>query len=237
LLRHKPILTQEDERYVHPTFTIPEAAQSLAIDEWKLLSWYSGKAPLLVPSGWYRSGSIALLSFRDVEEAYKVHLLHTKFNFSFQSIRRFMRNARHETGSEHPLTLPDQEILVFGSLVLRTKGRGRRKPQVMSLDGTPSFYIAEVVKQWGKRIVSNRKKHQYQIFPWRYAKDDDRTRPVVMDPTVMSGRLVVKGTRIPVNILWGRKRSGESLKYLAQDYGIKFDLVQNALRHLDKEAA
>jgi uncharacterized protein (DUF433 family) len=49
---------------------------------------------------------------------------------------------------------------------------------------------------------------------------------------IMSGRLVVIGTRIPVTVLWGRKRAGVAVDEIAKDYGLDSGIVQQALTHI-----
>jgi len=71
------------------------------------------------------------------------------------------------------------------------------------------------------------------IYPWRYAATDRVSRPVSMNPKIMSGRLVISGTRIPVNVILGRKRSGAKVAEIAKDYGLDSDTVQKALAHID----
>jgi uncharacterized protein (DUF433 family) len=56
---------------------------------------------------------------------------------------------------------------------------------------------------------------------------------VSLDPDVMSGRLVVTGTRIPVSILLRRKLDGEPPEKIAEDYKISADLVKKALQHIE----
>jgi len=48
----------------------------------------------------------------------------------------------------------------------------------------------------------------------------------------MSGRLVVVGTRIPVNTLLGSKRAGETIEDIANDYNLKPEVVEKALIHV-----
>jgi len=43
---------------------------------------------------------------------------------------------------------------------------------------------------------------------------------------------VVIGTRIPVKVLWRRSLSGESIPFIAKDYGIEESAVRNALMHV-----
>jgi len=231
--RFKPIRQRGQHIETLPSFTIPEAAVFLAIPRRTLFDWYVGQNPALKPSGSY--GDISLLSFRDVEEAYKLHILRDKEHFSLQYLRDALSEARKHCGSEHPLI--DDDIVVMNKLVMNIPGRGRRPRKSIGL-ASPERpdYFPEVVKTWGKRIVTDRR-GGITIFPWRYFETDDKSRPVSMNADVMSGRLVVTGTRIPVNILWGRSLSGESAETLAKDYHIGTDLVRNALKHIDKDAA
>jgi uncharacterized protein (DUF433 family) len=238
VLRHKPVRQPDQELNALPTYTIPEAAQALAIPIRTLFAWYRGDNPVLKPSGQY--GDIALLSFWDLEEAYKVHMLRSevrKYRLSLQYLREAMTEARERSGSAHPFIDHEREIALFfekrkNRLIWSYPGKGRRRRRSLAL-ASPELagYIPEVVKAWGERIKSGK-----QIFPWRYFATDKTTRPVSLDPEVMSGRLVVIGTRIPVEVLWRRKQSGEKSERIAKDYGISEALVQNALSHIEKDA-
>ena len=238
VLRHKPVRQPNQELNTLPTYTIPEAAQALAIPVRTLFAWYRGENPVLKSSGQY--GDIALLSFRDLEEVYKIHILRSKsrkYRFSLQYLREAMTEARERSGSAHPFIDHEREIAMFfekkkNRLIWSYPGRGRRRRRSIAL-ASPEIaaYIPEVVKVWGERIKSGK-----QIFPWRYFATDETTRPVSLDPEVMSGRLVVIGTRIPVEVLWRRKQSGEKPERIARDYGISHRLVQNALSHIEKNA-
>jgi hypothetical protein len=85
----------------------------------RLFAWYAGERPILRPSGFV--GKVALLSFEDLEEAYKVQLLRSKHAKSLQYLRNAMRDAREKTGSNHPLLT--HEIDVMARLALITPGR------------------------------------------------------------------------------------------------------------------
>ena len=227
VLKNKPIRAPKQPLAELPTYTIPEAATFLAMNTSTLWDWYAGENPILKPSGYVRN--IMLLSFHDLEEAYKVHLLRSIHHKSLQYLRKAMQDAREKTGSEHPLL--DHEIDVMKYLALIVPGRGRRKRKAVTLGGAPvPDYIPEVVKAWGVRIS---KTHD-EIFPWRYATSEDKSTPVSMNPEVMSGRLVLTGTRIPVNMLWGRRLAGEKVEEIAEDYRIDAQQVRQALAHIDQ---
>jgi uncharacterized protein (DUF433 family) len=209
------------------TYTIPEAAAFLAIPRRTLASWYEGEDPILKASGRY--GSAHLLSYRDLEEAYRIYLLRQRFKFSFQFLRRSMRNARRMFRSQHPLQRADAIKECLQDLVYDKPARGSRPRTVTSLGKKPGQeVIQEVANLFSERIETGK-----FIFPWRFAATDHESRPVSMNPRIMSGRLVLTGTRIPVKVLWARKRAGQAVDEIAADYGLDRSVVQQALTHID----
>ena len=228
VLRHKPMRQPRQDITTLPTYTIPEAARFLAIRERKLLSWYEGDEPILKASGKY-GDSIHLLSYRDLEEAYRVHLLRERYNFSLQFLRRAMRNARKMFRTTHPLRHADAVKKCMKDLVYDKPARGKSPRAVVSLGKKPGQQIVEEFADlFAERIVTDK-----VIYPWRFAATDRETKPVSLNPRIMSGRLVISGTRIPVRVLWGRKRSGAKLDEIARDYGVDSDTIQKALTHFD----
>lgn len=226
MLKHKPARRPGQDIRTLPTYTIPEAAAFLAIPRRTLASWYEGEDPILKASG--RIGTTHLLSYRDLEEAYRLYLLRERFHFSFQFLRWSMRNARRMFRSQHPLQRADAVKECLQDLVYDKPSRGKRPRTITSLGKTPGQeLIQEVANLFAERIDTGR-----FIFPWRFAATDHESRPVSMNPRIMSGRLVVTGTRIPVKVLWGRRRAGADVDEIAADYGLDSKTVQQALTHI-----
>jgi uncharacterized protein (DUF433 family) len=226
MLKHKPARQPGQDIRTLPTYTIPEAAAFLAIKRRTLFSWYEGDGPILKASGTY--GLVHLLSYRDLEEAYRVYLLRERFHFSLQFLRRSMRNARQMFRSQHPLQRADAIKECLQDLVYDKPARGASPRTITSLGKKPGQQLVEeVANMFAERIEAGR-----FIFPWRFAATDHQSRPVSMNPRIMSGRLVVIGTRIPVTVLWGRKRAGANVEEIAKDYGLDTDTVEKALTHI-----
>ena len=236
MLSNKPTRKPRQDVRTLPTYTLPEAAAILAINRWTLAEWYDEPNPLLKASGTYLdNGNIKLLSFRDLEEVYKVHLLRTVHRKSMQYLQRALVDVRDLTGSEHPLL--DYTILVFKHLALDMPARGKRPRKMIPLGPSAqmSLYIPDVVETWGKRIVTDSKGKGEQIFPWKEAATDEVSRPVSIHANVLSGRLVVTGTRIPVEVLKGYYEAGRSVEKIAELYKLDVDIVRKALHHLEPQ--
>jgi len=226
MLTNKPTRKPRQLIQTVPTYTIPEAAAFLAINQRTLFSWYEGHEPILKASGFY--GDIHLLSYRDLEEAYRVYLLRERFGFSLQFLRVSMRNARAMFRSQHPLQRVDAVKEWLQDLIYEQPARGGKPRTVTSLGQHPGQrVIKEVADMFSERIDN-----EGFIFPWRFASTDRTSRPVSINPNIMSGRLVVSGTRIPVIALLESKRSGMKVPEIARDYGLDTETVEKALIHI-----
>jgi len=130
--------------------------------------------------------------------------------------------------SQHPLQRADAVKECLKDLVYDKPARGKNPRTITSLGQKPGQQVVkEVVDLFAERIVAGE-----FIFPWRFAATDHDSRPVSMNPNIMSGRLVVAGTRIPVNVLLGSKRAGETIEEIAKDYGLEREIVEKALIHI-----
>lgn len=54
---------------------------------------------------------------------------------------------------------------------------------------------------------------------------------VVVDPTVRFGKPVIRGTRVPVEVVIGKLAGGMTVDAVADEYGITGDDVRAALRY------
>ncbi len=226
MLKNKPSRKPGQDLRTVPTYTIPEASEFLAIPSRTMFSWYEGDEPILKASATY--GIIHLLSYRDIEEAYRVYLLREKFQFSLQFLRKSMRNARKMFKSQHPLQRTDAVKECLKDLVYDKRAHGENPRTITSLGQIPGQQsFKEVVDMFAERIEEGG-----FIYPWRFASTDHDSRPVSMNPNIMSGRLVVVDTRIPVNTLLGYKRAGETIVQIANDYSLDPEVVEKALIHI-----
>ncbi|MGC1869827.1 MAG: DUF433 domain-containing protein [Acidobacteriaceae bacterium] len=225
MITKKPARKPGQSVQMVPTYTIPEASSFLAINTRTLFSWYEGNDPILKASG--VAGSIHLLSYRDLEEAYRVYLLREKFHFPLQFLRKSMLNARRMFRSQHPLQRVDAVKECLSDLIYDKPARGGSSRTVTSLGQHPGQQLVKEVAD----LFAERIEPEHFIFPWRFAATDS-SRPVSMNPNIMSGRLVVEGTRIPVSALLESRRSGSNIPEIARDYDLDPDIVEKALIHI-----
>lgn len=234
VVARKPIRQSGQHLRDFPTYTIPEAAVFLGLPERTLRSWYLGKNPIFTPPA--RAGETPLLSFRDLVDSHIVQAARIHHKVPMGRIRSALKMARHESNEAHPLQ--DERIKVFARCLVRVEpGKGRRKGVVVNLSRGGQTGFSEVIKLYTRRIVKDHSGDPIGLFPWRFKKKDDGRRPVAIHPDIMSGRLVVAGTRIPVSRLAAEALARKPIKKIARDYRLTVKRVKEALRHLDTKAA
>jgi uncharacterized protein (DUF433 family)/DNA-binding transcriptional MerR regulator len=212
----------------YPTYTIPEAAAYLAIPPRTLYHWVSDD-PL------WRSAGIddetRLLSFRDIAQSYFIEFIRHHGGISGRKAREILQRAKQETQTAYPLLDKNIKVL-FRHIVHDRPAKGRLPRHVVDLSQYPQLVIPQVVDLFATRFKRNRKGEMDQIFPWRFYKPGDESTPVTLDPQILSGRLVITGTRVPVKVVWERQNAGEDVPVLAKDYGLPEQAITDALRHL-----
>ncbi len=57
---------------------------------------------------------------------------------------------------------------------------------------------------------------------------------IIIDPEIRHGKPVVKGTRVPVDVILGSLAGGMEIREIAEDYGIKREDVQAAIEYATK---
>ncbi len=94
--------------------------------------------------------------------------------------------------------------------------------------------IPELVDLIGQRIIKDSNGSPSTIFPWRLLSNEENSRPVSLNPEIMSGRLVVTGTRIPVRVILSMKQANKTENDIARIYGLDVETVKKALLHIER---
>lgn len=57
---------------------------------------------------------------------------------------------------------------------------------------------------------------------------------IVIDPNIMFGKPVIKGTRVPVDLILGKIAAGNTIEQLTTEYGLTQEGVRSALRYAER---
>lgn len=210
----------------YATYSIPEAALFLAMSRRTLQSWVYDRP-------FYRVSNTELsqqrsLSFNDLAQFYFLRFIREHAHVSDDQARELLKYTQDITGNEYPLLKEDIRVLPRHVYLKR----GRDVLDLINPRG--QFVFSEMVSIFASRFDRDDRGLMSILYPWRLWKNEnDERRPVSIDPEVMSGRLIVTGTRIPATVLATRKKKGESIKEIAKDYDISQHRVLESLRHFD----
>lgn len=191
-------------------------------------SWFLGSRSIFTPA--YRNGSTVLLSFNDVTEAYVIEVLRSHYEYNPARIREALAALRKKTRLQKPLAQRElYAIPEFQSLVDVRRLRGRT--EYVDIAKNENLVFEGFVTSLGRRIQRDGRGRVTTLYPWKDADSEDS--PLSMDPNVMSGELVVSGTRIPASLIVSRVASGKSIEEIAGMYRLNIDLIQRVLSYLE----
>ncbi len=211
----------------YPIYTIPEAALYIAMPSRTLRHWVSNEPRWAVSGSTY---STKLLSFQDLAQSYVLNFIRRHVGLSGRQTLQVLHEARRHTRSKYPLLSQDIRYVWRQVFLYKPASEGTSR-QVISLTRHGQREFPEIADLFATRI-------QYvdgivaQVFPWKFVKPEDQSKPLTIDPLIMSGGLVLTGTRIPARVIAERSRAGEDIPDIARDYRLGEDIIEKALRHL-----
>jgi uncharacterized protein (DUF433 family) len=226
----RPHLAVGQDRRDLGRYSIPEAAGYLAMPERTMRRWFLGERRLFKPS--YHHRGDVLLSFNDVTEAYIIGVLRDHYDFKPTKLRKIVQALRRKSKLDKPLAqrafyaIPEFQSFVDVRIV-----KGQKTNVDLAHDGNLVF--DQFVTALGKRVQRDRRGRACRLYPWRESRSDES--PLSMDPDVLSGELVVSGTRIPATMLYQKMLSGKTAEEIASSYHLEPDLIRKVLNYFERE--
>lgn len=195
-----------------PAYTLREATRLTGISFGALHAWTHGTSPIIRLAGdhW---------SFTNLVEAHTLRALRKSHGLRLDAVRKAVRYVEKKLGTTHPLASREfrtdgVELFVerFGALINASK-----EGQVA---------MREVFDEHLKQVEYGHDGRARRLY-----LDADR-RLIVIDPAVAFGRPVIKGTRVPLEVVAARFQGGEEPADIAADYDIPEAQVNQAIRTL-----
>lgn len=219
-----------------PRYTFGEASRYLGIPESTLRAWFVGMpygklpdqkwfSPFLVPA------SPDLLSFYDISSAH-VLLAMKKKGVSQDDLRWIVEALRYDRRLDPRYPLLGRNFYLFGRRVVM-KELGKRL--TLSRRGI-QLGMRQVIDRFLSRLELDKDKMPVRLSPLRTLRERGKGY-IVIDPNLASGRPVVKGTGIAAEVIFRRKKSGESETRLAKDYRISRRAVKEAIKYFPERKA
>jgi uncharacterized protein (DUF433 family) len=220
----------------YPSYSIDEVARYIGVPKRTLRAWIKGYSyptskgptkalPIIQPA----DAENNLLSFNNLVEAQVLSATRER-NISTAQLRRTIEYMRNHLNEERPLL-----TCVFGShgqdiFVQQLAGKKLRNPLNVTRHGQYGF--RSILKKYPNRIERDATGNPTRVFPMR-AGDSRRKKSIVIHPSVSAGKPALSGSGIMVEVIWRRKKAGESIGMLAKDFRLKQSEIKAAIKYYD----
>lgn len=232
-----------------PIYSVPDVAQYIKVAENTLRSWVYGREyelrgrPRRIPPIIKLSRPNGeRLSFMNLAEAFTVSFLTRVERLSFNKVRIAIETMERCFDTPYPLVDRDfwtDTIDLFardngGLINLSRYGQ-------FELDTIVQIYLHRIERQTIDltpiKVYPFAPEIKFNVF--KNASEEETRRlikkapkDIEVDPLIAFGRPTITGTGISVEVIASRRRAGETLRYIAKDYGIKETQVREAIEYV-----
>jgi uncharacterized protein (DUF433 family) len=229
MTRKHPLRTQGDVREF-PRYSISEVAFYVRIPANTLRAWTVGQ-DYTTSAGLHRTfcplidladKQNKLMSFYNLVEA---HILRstTERGVPLRNVRRALEYVYETIPDTHPLLT--REFETSGKEVF-IKHLGA----TINATAHGQTAMRQILEQYLTLVPRDAAGLPIRVFP----RDSKR---LAIDPLFASGKPIVRDKGIIASVLWGRNKSGESEKQIADDYGLTELEVKEAITEYEWKAA
>jgi uncharacterized protein (DUF433 family) len=213
---------------INPSYSISQAARIAGTHPINIRRWLYGveyPGGKMKPVFGKREGA-PVLSFIELAEIIVVVRFRQK-PVKLEELRRAYSYARDQLGIEYP----------FAHVKLKTEGRNvlavyqEDHPEacLLALNTSGQFTLPQ-------QVINALELFDYEEgFAARWYPAGKNV-PITVDPRYSAGRPSIPERRLPISLLYKRWKAGENISYLASDYALRKDVVEEALRHAEHYA-
>jgi len=205
-----------------PTYELVEAAHYLHLSKSTLANWIRGhahfKRVIETPAGAH-----SRLSFTNLVEAHMLATIRRKYEISLQKIRPAIDYLRKEFKEPHPLatmSLEADEVDLF----VRVAG------ELLNISKRGQVAMKEAVEAHLRRVERGPDNAPIALYPFIGGDYTIDRKPVMFNPEISFGRLVIANSGIPTIEVAQRFSAGETIHELAGDYNRSPMEIEDAIR-------
>ena len=233
MARKKTKRTQEDVRE-YPCYSIEDVAEYIGVPERTLRSWISGYS-YRTRSGVHKQPPIIrpadpkenLLSFFNLIEA-QVLAATRERKISVSRVRRAIEYLVEKGGEKRPLLNCVFETIGQEIFVKKLVGSKLNNPLNVSRHGQYAFRT--VLKKYLSRIERDAAGLPTRLYPMK-AGSMRQNKVITIYPFVASGKPSIRRSGVNAEVIWRRKKEGETEKNLARDFKLRPSEIKAALTY------
>jgi uncharacterized protein (DUF433 family) len=218
-----------------PAYSFREVALSIGVPASTVRAWCVGQSNfrslLHLPAD-------DALSFFNLIEMQVIAELRREHKVSMSRVRAALQFLADHVPVRHPLVEKELSVTPNQRVYIVHDGR------YIDISSGGQWPLDAVVRSLLRRVTRGRKGivsfFPRVAVPKQVPIDASEYAPIVVDPEICFGRPVIAGTGIPTDVIADRRRGGDSVKTIAEDYDLAEDKIAAALtfeRVLEADAA
>jgi uncharacterized protein (DUF433 family) len=231
---YTPEPSQGDVREL-PLYSLAEVAYFLGIPKPTLHRWtrhgYNQKLELIEPLIVPADRDAALLSFYNLTEAHILSVVTRVHKVKLPRVRNALKELRILAISNPTHPLLSKEFYTDGRDLFVKTIEGRRK-QTINLSRFGQLGLREILDSYLERVERDAAFNPIKVYPVHQPG-----KVVSIIPTVSSGRPIIDSMGIPVASIWNRRRAGDTVEFIADDYEIPESEIEGAIAYIERLAA
>ena len=224
----------EDDVREYPCYSIDEVAAYIGVPRKTLRNWITGYSykttrgrrqapPVIEPADPEEN----LLSFYNLVEA-QVLAATKERSIGLQSIRRAVECMREKFNEDRPLLRCVFDTYGQQIFVQSVAGKNLKNPLNLSKYGQYGF--GAILKKYLRRIDRDANGNPTRIFPMKAGAKRQR-KNIVIHPSLSAGKPSLSKSGVMIEVIWRRKKDGESITNLAKDFRLRPSEIKAAINY------
>jgi uncharacterized protein (DUF433 family) len=141
-----------------------------------------------------------------------------------KAVRKAIEYLRGRFQTDHPL-LSNQMLTDGRDLFINHYGK------LVSITEDGQLAMREIMDIYLKRILWDKSGMPFRLFPFTRGSYRESPQIISIDPKIRFGKPCISGTRIPTAIVSERHQAGDSIEFLAKDYGRDEQDIEEVIRY------
>ena len=211
---------------IRPTYSITQASKIAGTHPINVRRWLYGSdyVHTYMKPVFGKREEVPTLSFIQLAEIIVVSRFRQR-RVKLSTLRDAHKYARELLRIEYPFA--HMNLKTDGANVLANFEEEHPKASLMAMNKRGQLTLPQEVIQ-ALELFEYEAEFAARWFP------AGRHVPIVIDPRYSAGQPSIPDRRLPVDIIYNRWKGGETIRYIASDYSLPKNVVEEALRYAEK---
>ena len=148
---------------------------------------------------------------------------------SFQTVRRAYDNTRNQWNLDYPFA--HLRLQALGGHIVQRLRSERPGRSVQALDKPQQWTLPGLVLEMVHQLDYDELDLASRWYPV------GKMVPIVVDPRISAGLPTVLGRGVTITVIHNRFKAGQRLKFIAQDFDLEPNIIEEAIRYAERVVA